>query len=154
MSQEHVTTCIDGTVRGYRGTSWKCTCGAGGAWAVRDGSAESDTYHHRLTVDPEFAKAEQERKALWREEQAAILARNREATAARRAEAEVSKAEPPLAVAEMVLTEEFEHLAEDHPNCKFEEPGMHGCSCHLNPPCGACENCPSWNEEAWEAGEP
>jgi len=54
----------------------------------------------------------------------------------------------------MVLTEEFEHLAEDHPNCKFEEPGMHGCSCHLNSPCGACEKCPSWSPDAWEAGRP
>lgn len=120
---------------------------------MRDGSAESDAYHHRLAVDPEFAKAEQERKALWREEQDAILARNREATAARRAEAEAGKAELPPVVAEMVLTEEFEYLAEKHSNCKFEEPGMHGCSCHLSAPCGACESCPSWNPEAWEGGE-
>lgn len=30
-----------------------------------------------------------------------------------------------------------------HENCKFEKP-EHDCSCHLNPPCGACETCPSW----------
>lgn len=52
----------------------------------------------------------------------------------------------------MELTEDYAHLAEDHPDCRFEEPGSHGCSCHLDAPCGACEQCPAWNNETWEAG--
>ncbi len=53
----------------------------------------------------------------------------------------------------MVLTEEYAHFRDEHSACRFEEPD-HVCSCHSMPPCGNCEQCPAWIEEAWEAGQP
>ena len=37
----------------------------------------------------------------------------------------------------------------DHVFCKREDP-HHDCRCHIAPPCSACVECPSWDEERWE----
>jgi len=47
------------------------------------------------------------------------------------------------------LTEEYEHLAETHPDCKPGNQELHNCSCHISPPCSQCTDCPAHNEEAW-----
>lgn len=39
---KHAITSTDEEVRGHRGTVARCLCGWASAWAVRDGSAESD----------------------------------------------------------------------------------------------------------------
>jgi len=50
------------------------------------------------------------------------------------------------------LTKEYEYLAEDHYECQPEVIN-HSCYCFFNPPCGNCENCPAYIEEAWYTEE-
>lgn len=42
----------------------------------------------------------------------------------------------------------YDDVYDDHKFCK---PGVqdHSCSCHLNPPCGNCEECPAHDDD-WD----
>lgn len=111
MSAHH-TTCTEEQVRGHRGTVARCTCGWSDAWAIQGGNAEASAAQHMRENDPEYAAAEQ---ARW---EAGAPAR---AEAQRRYE-ERQAARPPAP-----------------PSVPNER--CHGCSCHINPPCGRCENC-------------
>lgn len=111
---EHKTTCWDDEVRGYPGTRWECTCGRGGAWGVRDGSAESDAHSHLLGSVPGY-----------REEWDARMQAQRE-------ESERQQAE---------RTERFKAAMAQRTQSEARPIHSHDCSCYFNPPCGACENC-------------
>lgn len=120
MSTEHKVTSTDEQVRGYPGTVARCECGWSSAWAVQDGSAESDANRHMRAMMPGFAEEQDAYQAeflakheAWRAEQAAKYA----AIEGER------KARTNSAV--QALTSK---------RC-------HDCSCHINPPCGKCENC-------------
>lgn len=108
------TTAEDGEVRGRRGTIATCTCGWRDAWGVQDGSAEASAYLHSLQHDPR-KRAEHEERA--RQYFAGAEARDTENR--RRAAESLARREPDV---------------EPRQRC-------HDCSCHLDPPCSACENC-------------
>ena len=99
----HEVTFQDEEVRGRPGTTWRCTCGAGGRWGVRDGSAEAEASIHTYVYN-----------GLKYEESLTKQSYLRETT------------HPPP-------------VQDSRERC-------HDCSCHINPPCGACINCPHWNE--------
>lgn len=114
----HVVISTDELVNktGYAsrpGTVARCSCGWRSAWMTRDGSAEADGHGHLRAVDPEYRARDDERHAAWKAENEERKAKAEDARIARPAPA------PP---------------ARRRERC-------HDCSCHINPPCGGCENC-------------
>lgn len=118
---EHEVKTEDTQVRGYPGTVATCRCGWRSAWAVRDGSAESDANQHMVEKDPEYRERYRKRGDEW--------------AAKMRADGCVCEL---LTFSYLVSPECSVHRREPRPAAA---PHSHGCSCHVSAPCGACVNC-------------
>ena len=128
----HEVVTTDEVVRGHPGTVARCSCGWISRWWVRDGSAESDAHQHRMSEDDAYRE---QRKARVAEHNAREKARS--CTCERSA-------------LDFVYTHSDEcpiHRIELTPSLPMAPPiRCHGCSCHLHPPCGYCENCKHFDD--------
>lgn len=120
MATEHSTTCTDEQVRGHWGTVARCICGWKDAWAIQGGNAEASAAEHMYRNDAEYRAAADERARIW---EGGRPAREAEAVARRDRIVDSYLALTPLG-----------------PAPRPADP-CHECVCHLNPPCGWCENC-------------
>jgi len=124
---EHNVICTDEAVRGSRGTVARCLCGWNSSWGVMDGSAEADAHSHMMDSDDVYRQAH-----IARVEAHNATVRGSGCTCD-------------------LFTESYGRVLDT--NCpvhgmrpsstvSVESPwGCHICSCHINPPCWACENC-------------
>lgn len=128
---DHLVVTTDEVVRGRPGTVSRCTCGWKSAWGVQDGSAEADAHGHRMRRDEDYRK-----RALGRV-------------------AEYNKAERERGCTCKLFEDSYGFVMDrdcvlhgfvkrEPKKVESREP-CHGCSCHINPPCGACENCVHWD---------
>ena len=123
---DHKVTCTDEPVRLVAGelspgTVARCACGWSSSWWVSDGSAECDGDRHMRTHDPEYRARQEDRERVWAVEREDRAAKAEETRLERLANTSLG------------------------PESKPADP-CHECSCHINPPCGACENCKHWDE--------
>lgn len=124
---EHAVTIKDETVRNRPGTTAKCSCGWSSSWGIRDGSAEADAHHHQVSRDSEYRERH--------------LARVEDHSNRERERGCICK----------MFTDDFGFMMNrdcpihgPKPSRSAAQPSgerCHSCSCHINPPCGACENC-------------
>lgn len=121
---EHITHCVDEMVSGHRGTVAYCTCGWKDAWSIQGGNAEASAHGHSMRYNPEYRQEHIERVAKFNTELSSTGC-----TCGK-------------------FTEDFGyvldincpiHWVRSVPSPVYEL--CHSCSCHLDPPCGACENC-------------
>lgn len=127
----HSVTTSDTTVRGRPGTVAECSCGWRSAWGVRDGSAESDAHHHRMVHDEDYLSDHRARVA---EHNAAERERGCTCKLFDDSFGFALDLDCPIHAPKSSGPAPVAAPAKAHSPC-------HSCSCHIHPPCGACENC-------------
>lgn len=136
-AEKHILTESTGTRFGEPSDIVTCSCGWRDEWATQDGSAQAAGHDHKIAVDPAYSAEFEAKQRRFADEQKAEM----------RAKGCICRFEATIRVLDADCL--VHQPAPSSVSASVARERCHDCSCHINPPCGSCENCLHGDDAAW-----